>query len=127
MIRRRQARLAVIHRKCPEHSVVVRKNRGGPDRAQAVADRDVAAVLPKRINPGVFRVHRLAQERRCPARAHVGRDAQERIDARLVILGDIRRSGKPEPLLHGVHQQHGAAHTVSLFLDQPDQGFENLP
>ena len=75
---------------------------------------------------GVLRVHGLAQERGGPARAHVGRDAQERIDARLVILGDARRRGEAQPLPLRIREQHRAAHSVRLLLDQPDQGLENL-
>ncbi len=108
------------------HGVVVRENGGRPDRAQPVADRDVAAVLPERVCLGVLRVHGLAQERGGPARAHVGRDAQERIDARLVILGDARRRGEPQPLLPGIGEQHGAAHSVRLLLDQLHHRLENL-
>ena len=123
---RGQPRLSVVHRERSQHGVVVRENRGRPDRAQSVADRDVAALLPERVCPGVLRVYGFSQERRGPARAHVGSDAQERIDARLVILRDPRRRGEPQPLLLGIGEQHGAAHSLRLFLDQPDQRLENL-
>src|SRR5258706_12382491 len=52
---------------------------------------------------------------------------QERLDARFVILGDARRRGEAQPLLPGIREQHGAAHSVRLLLDQLDQGLENLP
>ncbi len=123
VFRRGQSRFAVIHGKRAEHDVVVRDNGSGPDRAQSIAHRDGAAVLPQRVSCGVLCVHRLAQKGSGPARAHLRRDAQERVDARFVVLGDVRRGGEAQPLLPGVREQHSAAHSLRLLLDQPDQSF----
>src|SRR5205823_14141794 len=63
VLSRRHPRLAVIHRKRPEHGIVVRENRRRPDRTQTVADRYIAAVLPQSIVSGISRIHGLAPER----------------------------------------------------------------
>ncbi len=126
VLRRGQPGLAVVHGKRAEDRVEIREDRRRPYGAQAVAHGEVPAVLPSRVGGGISRVHGLAQIGRGPARAHVGRDAQVRLDAQPVILGDIGRGHEAQPLLPGIGKQHCAAHVAGLLLDEAHQRLQHL-
>src|SRR6185369_12358994 len=121
----RSLRLAVVHRKRPQHFSVPGKDRRRPARPQARQFRELAIVFPKWIGEHVRHDYGLATIHRSAAGTILWSN-RSAVDSLYVNLGQAWRRAVTNVFSVLAELQHRANHSFRLRLNQRYQTGENI-